>query len=282
VLFDTTTVFLLFFMAKRFAQDSRIGWLAGLVYTFTPITFLMLSAGNLPNIFSQWILVVLLIVVLANWGRLYEPRVWSAALLLFVLGGVSHLGNLIVMTTLLLLIAGVDWLLAKEPSARRATRALLLLVAAGTIGSYLLYYADFTWHMFQEFQAVMDQKFGGGLRVAGTLDFAKVPVAISTVVIAGGTLGAFIGRRTVTPLLQRALLAWFVSAGLFVLAAYFVGVYVRYNVFVLPALSLGVGMGCVWLLGRSRWSYLAIAFYFAYVIWVGLSFWYQRVMYSYH
>jgi hypothetical protein len=236
----------------------------------------------LPNIFSQWILVVLIIVVLANWDRLQDPRVWLPALLLFLIGGVSHLGNLIVMGTLLVLLAGVSLLSAGESADRRAPRALLLLVAAGGLGSFLLYYAEFTGHMIQEARAVVDQKFGGGLRVAGTLDFAKVPVAISAAVIAGGTLGALVARDKATSLFQRALIAWFVSAGLFVVAAYLVGVYVRYNVFVLPALSLGVGMGCVWLLQRFRWSYLLIALYLAYVVWVGLSFWYQRVMYSYH
>jgi len=83
-------------------------------------------------------------------------------------------------------------------------------------------------------------------------------------------------------LLKRALLAWFVSAALFVAIAQFAGIYVRYNVFVLPALSIGVGLGCAWLARRGVWGVVAVALYLAYVLWVGLSFWYARVMFAYH
>ncbi len=285
-LFDTTTVFFLAFFAFKFtARANFVAWIAALVYQFTPIPFLMLSAGNLPNIYSQWLLLALIAVVLGGYPKLRDRRVWLGIVFLFFSAGISHIGNLIVMTAFLAAFALALWLWAPDAAARQNARALALAIVAGIALSFALYYVDFTGLLWNEFVGLLQKKFGGGLRVAGTLAFAKVPVAISAAVIVGGLAGTAVGWKQIAPLLQRALLAWFLSAALFVAIAQFAGIYVRYNVYALPALALGVGIGCAWLTTRGKWTYAAYAalvFYLAYVIWVGLSFWFTRVMYVYH
>ena len=221
-------------------------------------------------------------VVLANFSRLSDRAVFFSALFLFFVAGVSHLGNLIVMATLLVAISAVTLLLSSAKPDRKNAGILLLLVFAGSLLAFVLYYSDFVGLLVQEATGILVNKFGGGVRVAGTLNFAKVPLAISLAVIGGGLIGSLIGRPLMTPMFRRAMLAWYLSAGLFVLAAQFIGVYVRYNIFVLPALGIGVGLGCVWLLRRWRWSYPLVILYLGYVVWVGASFWFQRVMFSYH
>ena len=282
VFFDTTCVFFLAYLAFKFARSARVAWIAALVYTVTPITFLMLSAGNLPNIFSQWLLLALVVVVLGGYDHLTDRRVWLLVVFLYILAGVSHIGNLIVMTTLLTTFAVVLWVSPIDTATRLKARALLLTVLVGGTLTFLLYYIDFVVLLWNEFVGLLQKKFGGGLRVAGTLNFAKVPVAVSNAVIAGGLLGTAVTWREQPGLLKRALLAWFLSAALFVAIAQFAGIYVRYNVFVLPALSIGMGLGCAWLARRGVWGYVVVALYLAYVIWVGLSFWYVRVMFAYH
>lgn len=287
VAFDATGLFFIAFLAFRFTSDRLVAWVATLVYTVTPITFLMLSAGNLPNIFSQWLLLALVAVTLGGYGRLHERRVWLVLVFLFVVAGLSHIGNLIVMTTLLAALAVELALRAPGAVDRQQARALIVAVVAGTVLTFLLYYVDFTALLFGEFVGLLEKKFGGGLRVAGTLDFQKVPVAISAAVIAGGIAGVLItytrlARELIPPLLRRGLIAWLVSAAIFVLIAQFAGIYVRYNVFVLPALALGVGLGCAWLVRRGIWAQLATAGYLGYVVWTGLVYWMSRVMFAYH
>lgn len=283
VLFDATIVFFLAFLAFKFTRrPGTVAWIAALVYQLTPIPFLMLSAGNLPNIYSQWLLLALVTVVLGGYEHLSDPRVWLTVVFLYFVAGVSHIGNLIVMTAFLVTFAVVLMIWKPDGNVRRSARALGLAVAAGAVLTFALYYIDFTGLLWQEFIGLLQQKFGGGLRVAGTLAFSKVPVAISTAVIVGGLAGTVVGWKNISPLFQRALLAWFLSAALFVAIAQFAGIYVRYNIYVLPALSLGVGIGCAWLAPRGKWAYAAIALFLAYVIWVGLSFWFVRVMYVYH
>jgi hypothetical protein len=114
------------------------------------------------------------------------------------------------------------------------------------------------------------------------LNFAKVPIAISAAVIAGGAIGTVLGWKRLAPIFQRALLAWLASAGVFVAFAQFVGVYVRYNIFALPALSLGAGLTCLWSIRRGWWGYILAAAYLLYVVWVGMSFWFSRVLFAYH
>ena len=46
VLADATSIFFIYYLAKKFTGNGRVGWIAGLVYAFTPITFLMLSRGE--------------------------------------------------------------------------------------------------------------------------------------------------------------------------------------------------------------------------------------------
>jgi len=286
VLFDTTTVFFLAFLAFKFTpRPGMVAWIAAFVYQLTPIPFLMLSAGNLPNIYSQWLLLALVTVVLGGYERLRTRRVWWSVVFLYFVAGVSHIGNLIVMTALLLTLALAVWLQPLDESARRNARALAWAVGAGAALAFGLYYIDFSGLLLSEFTGLLQQKFGGGLRVAGTLNFAKVPVAISAAVIVGGIGGAIVGWKTLPSLFQRALLAWFLSAALFVVIAQFAGIYVRYNIYALPALSLGVGIGGAWLTARGKWTfaaYAALALYLAYVLWVGLSFWFVRVLYVYH
>ncbi|MBI4671389.1 MAG: hypothetical protein HY741_06930 [Chloroflexi bacterium] len=282
VFFDTTSIFFIAYLAFKFARSARVAWIAALVYTVTPITFLMLSAGNLPNIFSQWLLLALVVVVLGGYDHLRDRRVWLVVVFLYVVAGISHIGNLIVMTTLLVTFAAVLMLWSPDAESRPQARALLLAVVVGATLTFLLYYIDFTALLLSEFVGLLQKKFSGGLRVAGTLNFAKVPVAISNAVIAGGLLGTVIAWREQPALLKRALVAWFVSAALFVAIAQFAGIYVRYNIYVLPALSIGVGLGCAWLARRGIRAYFIVALYLAYVIWVGLSFWYVRVMFAYH
>lgn len=283
VLFDATTVFLLAFLAFKFtARAGMVAWVAALVYQLTPIPFLMLSAGNLPNIYSQWLLLALVTVVLGGYAQLRDRRVWLIVVFLYFTAGVSHIGNLIVMTAFLVTLAVVCWIWKPDENARRNALALGLAVAAGAVLTFALYYSDFTGLLLQEFTGLLQLKFAGGLRVAGTLAFSKVPVAISTAVIVGGLAGTALGWKNTLPLFQRALLAWFLSATLFVATAQFAGIYVRYNIYVLPALSLGVGIGCAWFAPRGRWAYAGIGLFLAYVIWVGLSFWFERVMYVYH
>ncbi len=285
VLTDASSVFFVFYLVHRWTRDAVAGWLAAAVYALTPVTFLMISAGNIPNLFSQTLLLTLIVVVLANYRRMDQPAVWIPTVFLVIVAGVSHMGNLIVMETLLGAFAIGWYVFPASPTDRRAALFLVLAAGVGLVLSVALYYADFAGLLYGEFLGLVQKRFGGGLRVAGTLDFAKVPVAISAVVIAGGLLAVPFSWKRVEPFFRRAWLAWLAAAGIFVALAQFAGMYVRYNIFVLPVLGLGVGLGATWLgshFRRLRAGYLLVAVYMAYVIWTGVWFWFNRVMFTYH
>jgi hypothetical protein len=146
---ESTQLFLLYLVVRLAYRTASSGWagvLAGAIFGFYPLSFLLFSDGGYNSIFAAW-LSLLFIALLVDWLRLKEAGAkvsgWLVAWLIISLGAA-----LLAHTSTLLMLGSLVTLFTVMLLARRSTRPTGLGVARLGLGglglALLLYYG---WYL---------------------------------------------------------------------------------------------------------------------------------------
>ncbi len=309
ILLDTSAALLVVYIARRLLGCGPAAPLAAFLYPTMPQSYIIFSWGVVANILGQWLFLLLVALVVSPAGRLERWPRWLLAAGALLLAVLAHPGTVLLTAGLLgalVVTAGLDppraW---PRPAAGRWALAGL----AAVILSLGLYYSHFVPTMLDSLRqmgqgANVEQPTHGGFLVRGpVLDAGLGLVAVEVgsraeavfaaarelaaearayyhtapLVLALAALPGLVWERRA--LAARLLGLAFVVALLFAAVGLALNLYVRYMYFLLPFVALGAGW---WLarLGRRGWAGRAVGVLAGvFLLWTGLAFWVQHVLY---
>jgi hypothetical protein len=276
-LLEATSAILICYLLRRCRLPEPAPLLAAFFATLVPASHQLLWWGFASNLFGQWTTLVVLTLVIGHWADLPRRGFFAALVAFLALTLLSHPGTFVLTVALLPVLAVALWLVRRDQW--RSAVALLGALAVSALVVYLLYYRFFT-----------------GMLVAQTRDMvAGVDPAVPGADAARGWEPSYIALRLFAfPFLlyavvalvvglrlayARHLLGWMMLAML-ATAAFFggvhvvVGVWVRYFVFVSPALAIGAGVATAWCLRRGIAGKLVASVALIYGTTAALSFWF--------
>lgn len=285
-LLDASGVLIVFYIVKR----ARLGGLAasasGVIYSFSPYTFMVLSWGNHTNLFGQWAALLLLAALITALTGTGAP--WRALTLVLVASALtftSHYGSLLLSLLGVALVLILCLLFADRPSRIRAFYAALPVVVALPL-VYFLYYSHFTSLIAGQMAALGggggSHAAGSGLREVGRLvrsDLGLLGAFSPALLFAGIGLAALTRRATVFTL---AIAAWAVAATSFGVFGRLVGMESRHELFATTALALAGGVLLAHLSWRSWAGRSVLVLLMLFIAWQGMAVWFDRIVFAYH
>ncbi len=307
ILLDTSSAFLVAYLARRLLGWDGATWLAPFLYLTMPQSYIIFSWGIVANIFGQWLLLLLLAFFFSPAGRLSRRPAHLLAAGLLTLGWLSHPGTVLLTAALLGGLLGLSTLTGgfPRPAVGRWAGAAL-----GTLGLVIgLYYSHFLptmWTALQEMGrgANLEQPRPGKILIRGPvidLELGLRAVEASNwgeAFLAGveeldaearayyDTWPLLLALAALPGLAQerrapsvRLLGLAFTTALFFAIIGLTLNLYVRYMYFLLPF----VAMGTAWWLARwdrQGWAgRLTVRLSGLYFLFLGLDFWVGHVLY---
>ncbi len=275
---DATSAILVCYLLRRcrFAEPAP---LLGAAFTIlVPASSQLLWWGFFSNLFGQWTTLVVLTIVIGHWDDLPKPAFLGTLVVFLSLTLLSHPGTFVLTVALLPPLAIILWLVRRD--GRGSALALLGALALSGVVVYLLYYRFFTELLVDSIRSMFT---GVAVLPAGADDergwepnyvrlrlFAfPFLLYVTTALIAGIRLAR---ERSRLGWAILAILATGVCFGIVHLTA---GIWVRYFIFVSPALAIAAAIAVAWLWGRGRLGRLLGAAALAYCTVASLAFWFS-------
>lgn len=296
----------LFYLARKQGMGERAALIAVFVYSFAPITFILMAWGTYSNTFSQELFLLALTVwFVAPWQQFR----WGAALVLIFLFTVLFLSHASMSAQVAvfggLLLLGM--VVTKQVVWRRVGLTAGILVGALVL-AVALFYSDFVGKFQQDLADLWSGRVertiefatadGNAIAIVGlgledpTSGLLPIPVYTTTEwvtqgigyflregwtyywgvpVIAAAAGAVLLYRREETRLLGLA-----VSAALGTMLVFFgigliLNLYTRYMLFALPFIAVGVGACGAALMARNR--LLSVLVWASGFLWVGATVW---------
>ena len=277
---DATSPFLIFYLLRRCRLPDPAPLLAAFCYTLAPATYQLLWWGFYSNLFGQWATLAVLTLTIAHYDDLAHPKVFALLVALLGLALLSHPGTFVLTVALIPLLA-LALALTHRDDRRGAVMLLAGLAVAGAI-VYGLYYVHFTGLVLGELRTILN---GTRDATAGENDRGWEPAYITNrLFVMPFTLyfaaACITGVRLLFAQGRARTLGWLVTA-IVVTASVFAaihvatGLWVRYFVFLTPALAIGLGVGLAWLASRGRWARGLVWLTLAYCTVSSLIFWFS-------
>jgi hypothetical protein len=276
---DATSVFLIFYLLRRCKLPDPAPLLAAFCYTLVPATYQLLWWGFFPNLFGQWATLAVVTLAIAHYADLARPKFFAALVALLALALLSHPGTFVLTIALIPILALALALTTGRENGRRGAVALVAALAFAGALVYLLYYRHFT-----DLVAGQVRDWLAGTTDATTADdrgweddyirlrvFAFPFVLYFAAAWVAGIRLAF--ARGLARALGWLLIAILVTASIFGAVHVATGVWVRYFVFVSPALAIGAGLALAWATTRGRWGQALAGLALAYGTCASLIFW---------
>jgi hypothetical protein len=276
-LLQATSPILICYLLRRCHLPEPAPLLAAFFATLVPAAHQLLWWGFASNLFGQWTTLVVLTLVVGHWTDLPKPAFFAALVAFLALTLLSHPGTFVLTVALLPVLAVALWLVRRD--RWRSAVALLGALALGALIVYLLYYRFFTEAVIAQARGMLagvsadvpgaDAERGWEPSYIALRLFAFPFLLYAVAALVAGICLAF----------ARNALGWTILAML-ATAAFFggvhltAGVWVRYFVFVSPALAMGAGIATAWCLRRGTLGRVAATAALAYGTTAALSFWF--------
>lgn len=256
--------------------------LAALCYTLVPATYQLLWWGFYSNLFGQWATLAVITIAVAHYADLLNPKFFAALVLLLSLALLSHPGTFVLTVVAVPLLAMALFITAGRNSDRRGSFAIVGALGIAGLIVFALYYrhfVDLVGQQARELFAGTETQPGAptdapGWEVTyiGNRLFV-LPFALYFVVVCatGSSLLFSKGRERMIGWLMASIV---LTTVLFAAVHVFVGVWVRYFVFLAPALAIGLGIGIAWLAIRGRWGRALATIALAYTAVTSIAFWF--------
>ncbi len=264
-LLELSVIFLIYAFLKRIGRGTE-GVVAALLYTVTPLSYLILSYGSYPTVFAMFLTVLAFMLVLASWDRLSRPILFGGFVLLFTF---SVLAYPVVAVFNVLVIVTVGCWYWRDAASREGRRHALLLPLGAMIAStlaFVVYYVQYVRVTLQSIHTLTSDTaknrgyLNGGLLSAPrhiTIWFANnIRVGNMLIMLAIAIVGVIIMRReSVGEDARRTwqfLLVWLLILPVFTLVDAYIDMVLKQLFYtMLPVAAFG-SITVVWLWRRGR------------------------------
>jgi hypothetical protein len=226
--------------------------LAAFCYTLVPATFQLLWWGFFPNLFGQWATLLTVTLAVAHREALHRPRFFGALVVALCLTLLSHPGTFVLTLALIPLLAAV--LAVADPANRRGAAVLLAAFGISLLVVYALYYRHFAGLLLDQVRAGLTPDASAGTADERGWEPAYIRLrvfAFPFLLYFAAAWVAGIRLAVARHVLGWTLLAILTTAAVFAAVHVAIGVWVRYFVFVSPALAIGMGLALAWVLRRG-------------------------------
>ncbi|HEY8599293.1 MAG TPA: hypothetical protein VIL85_12730 [Thermomicrobiales bacterium] len=262
---DATSALLVFYLLRRCRVPDPAPILAAFFTTILAVTSQMLWWGFFSNQFGQWATLLALTVIIGHWGELGQGRLFALLVPVLALPLLSHPSAFVMLCGLVPLLA-----IALAFGTREWRQGGLVILAFGLalLLAYLIYYRHFTALALDYARNLSGDDAVRTADDAPGWEWNYIRLRIFSL-----PLGLYVLAAITTPVVllrerQRALgwglLAVIATFVLFAAVHVVSGLWVRYFVFLGPALAIGAGIAVAWLLRYGRWgrgvAYAALAY----------------------
>ena len=261
---DATSALVVFYLLRRCRVPDPAPLLAAFFTTILAVASQLLWWGFFSNQFGQWATLLVLALVVGHWGEFDRWKLFALLVPILALPLLSHPSAFVMECAFVPLLAAG---LALGTRQWRQGGLVLLAFGLALLLAYLLYYRHFT------LLAIDYARTLGGDDAVRTADDApgwewnyirlrvfSLPLGLYILAALGATVALLRERSRA---LGWGLLATLATFALFAAVHVFSGLWVRYFVFLGPALAIGAGIVVARLLGLGRWgrglAYLALA-----------------------
>jgi hypothetical protein len=286
-LLDSLVVGAIWYVLRRRLHGQLAALIGALLYVLPPPALKSFSVGEFANLFGQGLTIPLLVALATVPHRLREPRVFGVVLALMLFALLGHSG-VTISVVLLLGYLGLVWLVG--PRTWRNVRYLLMLSGIAALLVGVVYHSAFV-HLFatQASAAYTSSTLSFATKLGNELNrvFAGGLSPLTPLVVGLGALGVVvIAKRQrhsfrlygfqsaiAVPSLWPLLLAWWGSIFLSLVSLLVRAQTVRWDLFLYPALCLGVGPLLAQFWRRGWAARVVVVVVLAFLLLRGLIFW---------
>lgn len=287
-LFDTSRVFVLFFLARLLGAHERGALFAAFIIGLTPSTFLLHSWGNYPTTISLYVALLFVTVLVAKWDSLRRPRTFVLLSVLLVLAMLLYTVTAVFLGLFLLaLLATIPW--RGNEKARQAIAPVALLLALSALLAFFGFYVQYVDPLLNATLPAFRAELAAGRSLGGTTPPASeyaaryianlwhYGVLLSLLAVPAGWIA--LARRPRHPAAAPLLAAWFAVFVFFAIAGAKIDMVSKEVWFVLPAVAICAGVAIDGWLTRwpGRIAKLASGLFFWQLAAAGLLLWAVRI-----
>ena len=281
---DVAAGLLLYWIAARAWHDRLAAAAAVAIYHLVPLSFRIVTVGNLTNAFGESLTVGALALVTAP--ALRSPVAGTTAVLTAMLTAafLSHTSTFAILAACAMGCAGL-YVWKGGPALRRPAWAVAAATAAAVLLAVALYYAHFietyrteVSRLSAETATAAPDAGGRGMleRAAGIPRGLYLYLGVPALILA--VAGAVDRRRRgARDRLTLAVAAWSLACGLFLVVGVLTPLDMRYHLAVIPAVALLAGNGASWWWRGGGPMRIAAIALLAWLVWIGVETWWTTL-----
>ena len=294
-LLELTVIFFVYAFLKRIGRGAE-GVVAALLYTVTPLSYLILSYGSYPTVFAVFLTTLAFTLVLSSWGRLNRPILFGSFVSLLTLSVLAY--PVIAVFNVLVVIAVGCWYWrdAETPEGRRHALLLPLAAIIASALAFVVYYVQYirvtlgSVHTLTSDTAKDRGYLNGGILGApqhiviwiannirvGNMLILLVVAVVGVIIMRRESVGED-ARRT-----WQFLLVWLLILPMFTLVDAYVDMVLKQLFYtILPVAAFG-SITIVWLWRRGRAGQVLAVLLCTAITAQAWMLWFQRIAYGGH
>jgi hypothetical protein len=263
---ELLVIFLPYVILKRIGMGAA-GVVAALLYTVTPMSYLILSYGSYPTLFAQFLTLLTFAVVVLAKERWTRPGIIAVFVALLALSLVAYPVVAIFNVCVLGAIGAWWWRHPPDTATRRTTPLILLgMLTAGIVAfvGYYMQYVAVVLHSVHTLTGETAQRRGyldGGVAgipahllavIANTIDvghlYVLLPLAGTGVVLLRRSGGGEM-RRT-----WQFLWLWLLILPVFTLVDAYIDLLLKQLFYTMVPVAIFAGVAIVWLWQHGRYA----------------------------
>ena len=247
---DATRIVMIGLIVRQSGLSNRIALLAGLLYTVSPVTFLLHSWGNAPTTIGLWWTLVSTVAMLVIGRSINNRKLFALLLLINTATMLIYTVTAVFHVLFITLLAGLLWILPNHP-LRGSIRPILFATYGGLAVATVVYYGQYispiierTIPYFLQISVNSPTTVGVARPPLGTYFYNFIPLLRYDFVMNPYLYyGLFMPMLLVIPgyllLFKRQTLwaymtAWFVVALVFMMAGYRISMVDKQIFYILP------------------------------------------------
>ena len=282
---DTIAGLLLYGIAARGWNDRLAGAMTVALYHLVPLSFRILTVGNLTNAFAQSLSVGALALVTAPALRIPTGGTTLALVLVLTAAFLSHTSTFAILSVGGLLVA-VLFFWKGGPALRSPSRAVATATGLSIVLAVALYYAHFGATYQTEIARLGSETAtaapdaggrGAWQRAIAIPRYLHIYLGTPLLILAGaGAIDRW--RRSSRDRVTLAVAAWGLTCALYLIVGVLTPLDMRYYLAVIPALALYASVGASWWWRGGGGKRRVAAVLLAWIVWTGVETWWSTLV----
>ena len=290
---DASRIILIVVIARHAGLSVRVAWLAGLLYSVTPVTFLLHAWGNVPTTTGLWWMLIATVALFVAGRGLANRRIFIAVVLITTVAMLSYTVAAVFHVAFVTILAVLLWVVpnsSSKPTSWRVLGATYGGLLIATIIYYGLYIPPIIERSIPYFLQISTQSTAsiGVIRApfdeyilnffpALRYDFVQNPYLYYGLYIPVlMAIPAYIlmwKHRT----LWTFAAAWYVVAIIFLMVGYKISMVDKQLYYIVPLLMLSWAMIADRLWNRGPMGRIIVSTTVLYTLWSALQLWIIRI-----